>query len=136
MDISGSFVLSIKDKKLNFKDIEGNLPIKPTKIIRKGQMIGKTKNNEAPYDIWSYEVTIEDSENVFNELSTLLEDLLPYSEYIKEVSSNFESITINCYLRSNYGQIGFQMNNEIILKLGQIGVSLDFHILSFGAVKD
>jgi hypothetical protein len=136
MDISGSFVLSISDPTLDFKDIEDSFPIKPTKIIRKGQMIGKIKNIEAPYDIWSYEIAIANRENIFDELSLLLDDLLPYSRFIKEVSSKYESVTINCYLRSDYGQIGFRLSNEIIIKLEKVGLCLDFHILSFGAVDN
>lgn len=136
MDISGSFVLSIIDTKLDFKDIEDKFPIKPTKIIRKGQTIGKMKNIEAPYDIWSYEISIVDCENIFNELSLLLDDLLPYSRFLKEASCKYENVTINCYFRSDFGQIGFRLNNEIIMKLEKIGLCLDFHILSFGAVND
>jgi len=136
MDISGNFVFSINDKKLDLKDIEENLLIKPTKIIRKGQMIGKSKNIEAPYDIWSYEIAIVNNKNIFNELSLLLDTLLPYSDYIKTAKNKYESILISCYLRSDYGQIGFQLSEDIILKLGKIGLCLDFHILSFGEVKD
>lgn len=136
MDISGSFAFSISDKKLDFKDIENGLPIKPTKIIKKGQMVGRIKNIEAPYDIWSYEISIADSENIFNGLSLLLDDLLPYSRFIKEASEKYENVTVNCYIRSDYGQIGFQLSNEIIMKMGKVGLRLDFHILSYGAVND
>ena len=136
MDISGSFAFSITDKNLDFKDIEDRLLIKPTKVIKRGQMVGKIKNIEAPYDIWSYEVSIVESKNVFNELSLLLDDLLPYSEFIKEAKGNYERVAINCYIRSDYAQIGFQLSNEIIMKLGSIGLCLEFHILSYGAVND
>ncbi|QVK19277.1 DUF4279 domain-containing protein [Mycoplasmatota bacterium] len=136
MDISGSFVFSIKDKKLNFKDIEDNLHIEPTKIIKNGQMVGKLKNYEAPYDIWSFEINIIDYKNIFNDLLNLLELLNPYSEYIKEISFDNKNVTIDCYLRSNYGQIGFQMNNKIFKKLVDLGLSLNFHILSYGEATD
>ena len=136
MDISGSFAFSISDKKLDFKDIEDRFPIKPTKVIKKGQMVGRIKNIEAPYDIWIYEISIEDSENTFNGLSLLLNDLLPYSRFIKEAKVKYGNISINCYIRSDYGQIGFRLSNEIIMKLESIGLCLDFHIFSYGAVKD
>lgn len=135
MDISGSFVFSIGDTKLDFNNIQDNLLIKPTKIIKKGQMIGKMENIEAPYDIWSYEIAITDSENIFNDLSLLLDNLLPCSTFIKEVISTYKNVVISCYLRSDYAQIGFQLNNEIITKLEQLGLCLDFHILSFGRVN-
>jgi hypothetical protein len=136
MDISGSFVFSISDIKLDFKDIEDRFPINSTKIVRKGQMIGKLKNIEAPYDIWSYEVTIVDCEDIFHDLSLMLDDLLSHNKFIKEAQKKYYSVIINCYIRTEYGQIGFQLSNEIITKLGKIGLSLNFHILSFGGVNE
>jgi|LSQX01.2.fsa_nt_gb hypothetical protein len=136
MDIVGSFALSISDINLDFKGIEDNFPIKPSKIIRKGEMIGKLKNIEAPYDIWSYEIAIGDCENIFKDLSSMLDDLLPYCKFIKDAGSRYENVIINCYFRSEYGQMGFRLSNEIIKKLEKVGLSLDFHILSFGAVDN
>ncbi|HHU28011.1 TPA: DUF4279 domain-containing protein [bacterium] len=136
MDISGSFIFSIKDKRLNFKNIEDNLHIEPTKLIKKGQMVGKLKNFEAPFDIWSFEISITDYKNFFNDLLNLLELLNPYSQYIKEISLNYENVTIDCYLRTKYGQIGFQMDNKIINKLANLGLSLNYHILSYGEAAD
>ena len=136
MDFSGKYAFTICATNLDFKSIEDNLPIKPTKIVRRGQMIGKLNNIVAPYDIWSYEKTIVEDENVFYELSIMLDDLLPYNKFIKEAGRKYDNVTINCYLRTDYGQIGFQLSNEIISKLEKVGLSLDFHILSFGAVNE
>jgi hypothetical protein len=134
MNLSGSFVFRISDFSLNCKDIEDNLPIKPTKIIKKGQLL--EERYEAPYDIWSYEVKITDCENISNDLLILLEILCPYSEYIKKICYNNENVSINCYIRSLYGQIGFVINNKLFSKLVDLGLSLNFHILSFGDVED
>lgn len=136
MDIQGSFVLSIIDENLDFQYIEENLPIKPTKTIKRGQMIGKLKNIKAPYDVWSFEIAIMDNELIFTQLITLIEKFLPYSEFLLSARNKFERLTINCYFRSDYGQIGFQMSDEVITKMAQIGLPLDFHVLSFGDVKD
>ena len=136
MDISGSFVFSISDKNLDFKDIKDNLPIEPTKLIKRGQKIGKAKKIVAPYDIWSCEVDIVDSDNIFNDLLPLLKKLLPYSMYIAEAKIRYESVIINCFIRSDYAQLGLHLGNEIIKKLCEVGLSIDFHILSFGGVSD
>lgn len=136
MDISGKFVFSITDSNLNFGELEKNILIKPTKIIRKGQFVGKLKNIEAPRDIWLYEVKITDNENIFIHLSSLLIQLLPYSNYIKNMIDQYEEVAISCYLRSDFGQIGFQVSSEIISKLEKLGLKLNFHILSLGGIKD
>ena len=136
MNISGSFALSISDLNLDFNDIEAYLPIKPAKIIRRGQMVGKLKNIEAPYDIWVYEVLIADEKDIFKGLSLLLDNILPYSDYLKKARNKYNSVGLNCYLRSDFGQVGFQLRDEEIFKLADLGLCLDFHILSFGAVRD
>lgn len=136
MNIIGSFALSISDISLDFKEIEDNFPIKPSRIIKKGEMIGKLKNIEAPYDIWTYKVAIADREDIFKNLSLMLDDLMPYCKFIKDACNRYENVLINCYIRSEYGQMGFRLSNEIIKKIEKIGLSLDFHILSFGAVDN
>ncbi len=136
MNISGSFALSISDLNLDFNDIEAYLPIKHAKIIRRGQMVGKLKNIEAPYDMWLYEVLLADEGDIFKGLLLLLDNILPYSDYLKKARNKYNSVGLNCYLRSDFGQVGFQLSDEAICKLAKLGLCLDFHILSFGAVKD
>ncbi|MDQ7095869.1 DUF4279 domain-containing protein [Desulfosporosinus sp. PR] len=136
MDLSGSFAFSISDLKLDFCELESEILIEPTKIIRRGQMVGKFKNIEAPYDVWLYEISITDNNDIFSQLSLMLDNLLPYKKYIYEASKQYEKVIISCYLRSDFGQIGFQLNNDIIFKLASFGLSIDFHILSFGSVKN
>lgn len=136
MHVSGSFVFSVSDLNLDFDELENRIPIKPTKIIKKGQMVGKSESISAPYDIWSYEVRIQGAENdIFAYLSLLIDNLLPYSKYINEARIQYEEVVINCYLRSDLAQIGFKMNNNIISKLEDLGLDVDFHILSFGQVN-
>jgi hypothetical protein len=136
MDIRGSFVFLIGDPSLDFEDIEKNLPIIPTDIVKKGDLRKLRKNHKNPYDIWKYEIKIRDRENIFDDLLELLELLTPYSEYIKRISGIYKRVVINCYLRTEYGQIGLEMYNELFHKLADLGLQLDFHILSYGYVKD
>ncbi len=74
--------------------------------------------------------------DIFKQLLILLDDLLPHAAFIKELYEKYNSVAINCYLRPEYGQIGFEMSKEKIFKLGIIGVPINFHILSFGAVEE
>ncbi|MBP2658248.1 MAG: hypothetical protein H6Q69_1280 [Firmicutes bacterium] len=136
MDILGSFTISISDSNLDFSKLEQNIGIVPTKIIKKGQLIGKLKNREAPYDIWLYEIKITNEEDIFEDLASLLNDLLPYSEYIREISKSYNQVTINCYLRSDFAQMGFEITGALITILEKFGLGINFHILSFGGVED
>ena len=60
---------------------------------------------------------------------------MPYSIYIKEISRRYNQVAINCFLRSDMGQIGFEITSEVMHKLNNIGTSMNFHILSYGCVE-
>lgn len=135
MSISGTIVFSISDLNLDFFELENNINIKPTKMIHRGQLLGKLENTTAPYDIWSFEIKITTEDDISNQLSFLLDSLLPYLEYIKKAINKWEKVVINCYFRSELGQLGFQVSSECINKIAKLGLSLDFHILSFGMVE-
>lgn len=136
MIIKGEFVFTVSDVSVDFNSIEKILTVEPIKIIKRGQLIGKLKNIEAPLDIYSIERKFFAKEDIFKQLLILLDDLLPYHEFIKELAKRYNSVAINCYIRSEYGQIGFEMSNEIIVKLGIIGIAINFNILSFGGVEE
>lgn len=136
MKISGSFTLSISDPNLDFKDIERNIGIQPTKLIKKGQLLTKLESRKAPYDIWLYEIKVLDEGDVLEYLAKLLKDLLPYSKYIQKISKCYDQVTINCYLRSDFAQMGFEITYEIINMLQKLSLGINFHILSFGRVED
>jgi len=133
MELTGSFAFTISDENLDFEEIERNICIIPTKIINKGQVI--VSNKKAPFDIWSYEIKISNETDAMDHLRYLLDELMPYSSYIKEISRRYNQVSINCFLRSDMGQIGFEITSEIMHKLNNIGTSMNFHILSYGCVE-
>ncbi len=137
MQIKGKFIFAISDEYIDFEIIENQLPLKPVKVVRKGQTIGKSNEIKAPLDIFSIERPIldNDNEDIFNQLLSLVNDLIPYCEFIKSATNKYDSVAINCYLRSDLGQIGFEINNEIITKIGSLGLKINFHILSFGQAE-
>ncbi|MBP0727354.1 DUF4279 domain-containing protein [Bacillus sp. RG28] len=136
MEISGSFTFRIIDTNLDFNKIKQKIGLIPTKVIKKGQKIGKLANIDAPYDIWSYEIKIDNEEDPFIHLIDLLNNLLPYSKYIKEINQLYKEVSINCYLSSDYAQIGFELTSEMVILLEKLCLNLNFHILSFGGVED
>lgn len=136
MEFKGKFTLSICDVSLDFVKIEQNIKIVPTKIIKKGQLIGRLKNREAPYDIWLYEIKITNEKDKFEGLRKLLNEMYPYVKYIREIKKIYSQVTINCYLRSHFGQIGFEITEEVIMLIEKFGLGINFHILSFGEVEN
>lgn len=133
MEITGSFAFAIIDEQIDFDEISENILLTPTKVIKKGQLIALNKT--APFDIWSYEIKIVSLE-IAEELESLITQLLPYSDFIKSFGNKYRQVVINCYLRSELGQIGIDIPSGIVDKLAQLGIGFSFHILSFGGVEE
>lgn len=130
MDINCNVAFVISDYDLKFEEINKNIKVNPTKIIHKGQEI--TANKLAPYDIWSHEIKKSKDTSITDSIYTLLYQIAPYSSYIKKISTQYREVVINCYIRSDMGQLGFEISREVIEKLNEIGIGLNLHILSFG----
>ncbi|MDD2235562.1 MAG: DUF4279 domain-containing protein [Desulfitobacteriaceae bacterium] len=133
MELVGSFAFTISDINLNFEEIEKNIGIIPTTTINKGQVIVATE--KAPFDIWSYEIEFSNGNDTINKLCCLLNKLMPYSNYINEMSRCYRQVVINCFLRSDMGQIGLEISSEVVSKLNNLGIGINFHILSYGYVE-
>ncbi|WP_342439221.1 DUF4279 domain-containing protein [Paenibacillus sp. FSL L8-0436] len=134
--MKGSFSFIVRDENLDFDDISEKLSIAATSIIKKGQYIRKGGETQAPYDIWRLEVTISEQTEPEDALEYLLNKLSPNFEKINELIGVYKEVIINCYLRSDYGQMGFKLSNEMMKKIALLGVELDIHILSFGGVEN
>jgi hypothetical protein len=134
MDLKGFIVLNISNKTLDFEEIENNLHIKATTIITKDQFVNDHKEYGISADRWLYKMKIEDSEDLCNDLFKLLEIFSPHIDYLKELSLKIENVSIDFYISSIYGQMGFTLNKRVISKLLIFELPLNFHILSFGDV--
>lgn len=132
MNFKGSCALSIINSNFTNQEISSKLGVAATSEVSKGQIVSKVLNKKAKYNKWIFERTIQASVNeTLNEIFELVESNL---ESYYEIEKKSESIELALYLRSDYGQIGFNMSKEIIHELSKLKVELDVHILSFGAV--
>lgn len=129
-----SFSLVITGEKLDFDDINRMLKLQPSKLVRKGEIRSKVIG-EALHDIWSYEIKSEVNGEPDKTLKHLLGLLLPANNYIKELSKSVD-LYLKCYIQSDYAQIGFGISPEVLNKLAEIGVRLEFSILSWGGVEN
>ncbi|OKP76019.1 hypothetical protein A3842_18820 [Paenibacillus sp. P3E] len=133
--MEGEFTFSIYDKSLNFDEISHMLSTVPSNITRNGELLAKLNNRQAPFDSWH--ITEKFSENVAPEeaLALLVQKLLPYREQISKLKQQYETVRLNAYLRSDYGQMGMDFPPETVRALGELGLGLSVHILSFGGVE-
>lgn len=135
MSTKGSFSLSITSENLNFQEIKEVLNIESSSTTKKGTIISKTTKQEAPFDIWRYEVKFNNDIELYNALGKLLVDLDAVNKQILMYTQRYE-VKLSCYLRSEYGQMGLEISPKFIDSIAKLGVGLDIHILSFGGVEE
>ncbi|MBW4085752.1 DUF4279 domain-containing protein [Paenibacillus sp. S150] len=133
--MKGSFSFIVRDENLNFEEISEKLSVLPTSTIKKGQIIRTGGTAQALYDIWRFEIALSEQVEPDEVLESLLQKLTPNFEKVNELVGKYKEVNINCYLRSEYGQMGFELSSEIVRKIALLGVGVDFHILSFGGVE-
>ncbi|MEK4853296.1 DUF4279 domain-containing protein [Paenibacillus sp. FSL H7-0756] len=133
--MKGSFSFIVRGDNLDFDGISTKLHLSPTSTIRKGQPVRIGGSSIAHYDIWKLEIELSEQSEPEDILELLLQQLTPNLKTITEMIDEYDEVRINCFMRSDYGQMGFALSNEMLTKLTVLGVGMAFHILSFGMVE-
>jgi hypothetical protein len=132
MDNHGNCSLIIRGSELNFKEIENNLKVTPSRVVKKKEIISELVG-ESEYDLWVYEMKLDDVKKLNQILTVLLLTLNPCKAYMQNVS-NYSDVRIKCYIQSDYAQINFELLPDIIKELANMEIKLEFSILSWGGV--
>jgi hypothetical protein len=82
---------------------------------------------------WSYKVDYSGYENQNLALLQLLSTIEPSKTVIQEITEQYETY-IYFSLRSNSGQLGFELEPKTIKALSDLNIKLEVHILSYGEV--
>lgn len=133
MGITGECVLCIYGDKLDFDYISRNLNIYPSRIVHMGEKI--TSKRVAPRDLWSYKKTISNDSDFCCTLKNLVGELIERKDFLEKEIINNNEVIVNCYIRSDMGQIGFSLDSEAVELLYKLGLKIDVHILSFGMIE-
>ena len=131
MYFNGKICFSILDSANFDETITDRIGFQPTKIIKKGkQLVGQQM---APYSIWMYDVEFDDDN--FNEvLSKLTHFLQQYKISIVDMALQYTRVEINFYINTRYGQFGFSLPSVELAKISELGIDINFHLLSYGEV--
>ena len=132
MGMIGECTLNICGDELDFAYIEKTLELKATRVIEKGQEI--TLGRCAPSSIWSYSKSINEEMPFETVVKEFLKELSIQKSVLQEVSLRYET-KIKCYIRSESGQLGYEIDKEAVKLLNDIGLPIEFHILSFGMAE-
>ncbi|WP_127490442.1 DUF4279 domain-containing protein [Paenibacillus ehimensis] len=135
MSTLGSCVLTVANtKSLDFSKISEKLNLVATSTTKKGEFIGRAKIRTSQWDRWNYEVTIKADTTPEEVLEQFLMNLEPVAAEINNLQS-FHEVTLDCYLRSDFGQMGLSLSPNIVQLLAKLNLGLELHILSFGGVE-
>ena len=133
MDDSGHCSFIISGETLNFEDITKNLRIKPSEILRKGEIINDIIG-ENLLDVFICEELIHENTTLNKTLLRLVEKLIPHKNYIKKLSETTE-IVARCYIQSDYAQVYFYFTPGVLASLVDLNIKLEISILSWGGVS-
>lgn len=130
---SGNCSLVIRGDNLNLVEIEENLHIKPSRIVRKGEVISKTIG-ESQYDVWVFEIGFGENKIPDKALEEILSTISSSKTYLQSLISTVD-IKIKCYVQSDYAQFCFEISPNVLKELASMNIKLEISILSWGGVK-
>lgn len=133
MDFEGNCSLMIKGEHLNFEDIEKNLQIKPSRLIRNGEIVSKVIGN-SQYDLWAFEIKYGNNKAINEVLNELLVTISSSREYLQNLS-NVADVKIKCYLQSDFAQINFAFDSNVLKELANIDIKFEISIFSWGGIS-
>lgn len=134
MNVSGNWSLIISGDQLDFDDIRKKLLIKPSRIIRKGEIKSKVIG-PSQYDVWVFERNFKSRDEIARTLDELLMELQPFEEYIKLLSNDID-IAIKFYIQSDFAQIGATLPAQSIKKLAEMNIRMEISVFSWGKVEN
>ncbi len=126
--------ISFEVADVEYVEVDLGTEIKPSKIVNKGDVV--VLGRKAPKYKWIYEIKYNGEEEYFNGLDKMLNQLCERKEYINQLTSRYEEVSINVYIRSDFAEIGYSIPSHILKKLSLLDCPLNFSILSFGMVID
>lgn len=107
------------------------LDLKPTRVIRKGELINRLPELRAETDEWVYAIQLchpMDEEPAMNEL---LQHLSEHKSALASLSAQCD-LTLRLYVQSDYAQMTYQLMPETLQSLVDVGLPLEVSSLSWG----
>ena len=126
--MEGSISIIISGNSLDFISIKENINVTPFKVVTKGDVV--IRNYTANEDRWIYTLKF-DYLNFSNKVDEILLNIYPYRDYIKTISTT-NIVEFNCYIVTEMEQFGFSFSSTQIEKIKELGMSVNFDIISFG----
>lgn len=126
-----SVVVRIIGENIDFNNILNKLPA-GAKIHRKGDVLFKKFIVENDVIIFDFKTN---KTELIEQLTEILDIFESYKRYLKQLSNTMD-IIIRIYMQSNMAQLYSYIPNDILMKISDLSMSIEFSVWSEGMVKD
>lgn len=125
------FALILTGEEVPMEEAEKLLGLKPTRVIRKGEIINRLPELRAETDEWVHGILLchpMDEEPAMNEL---LQYLSEHKSALTTLGTQCH-LTLRLYVQSDYAQMTYQLMPETLQSLVDVGLPLEVSSLSWG----
>ena len=127
------FSVVISGNELPFEQLNGDLGLQATRVIRTGDQLNKLPEVYAGRDEWLFTVPLTNPNGEDEEMNRVLGILLAHRDALTVIQQMY-TVTLRLYIRSNKAMIAYRLMPETLQHLLAIGIPLDVTSLSWGDV--
>ena len=128
----GRFSLTLEGVDLPEAAIEQKLKIKPSRIIRKGDVLNRLPLMVAECDEWAHTIDLTNSQNTDAALNDLLAQIILHTGDLKEFAEAGIQVKLRLYVQSDYAQMSYRLMPETLSRLVATGLPLEVSSMSWG----
>lgn len=134
MDIQGKNSIIIKGNNINFEEMDSDLSISASRIIREGEVVSKVigKNTN---DIWIYEEKYTNNEELNKIIVKFLDNSFINCDALIKYNEIYDVI-IKFFIQSDFAQMDIVLYPLTLKKLAKMNIKFNISILSWGYVSD
>lgn len=130
----GRFSLIIEGTDLPAEEIETQLHIAATQIIRKGDMLNRLPLVVADRDEWAHTISLTNAESTDTALNDLLAQIILHTGALKAFAERGLSIRLRMFVQSDYAQMTYRLMPETLSRLVATGLPLEVSSMSWGEI--
>ncbi len=125
------FALILTGEQVPMDEAETLLELKPTRVIRKGEIINRLPEIAAATDEWVHGIPLYHPMDEEPELNELLGHLCQRKAALGRLRARC-GVTLRLYVQSDYAQMTYQLVPETLQRLVELGLPLEVSSLSWG----
>ena len=125
--------LLVTGSDLPMEEIEQLLELKPTRAVRKGDLINRLPEMFSEQDEWVYAIQLTAPSGTDMAMVHFLEHLTRHREHIHQVKK-LGRVTLRLFVQSDYAQMTYNLTPATLGWLAGINLTLEISSLSWGEV--